>query len=336
MSVPGDSSQAALARCNAIMRALVALVTPTPAHQIEWLHTERDRTLRELANLHESLRRVDTLASAALQLPDNAHVAIMIVEGQLHALDEASVRSGSALSDSMPSDLILRARDLAAARAERERVASVHGPRSLPLIAANVRENALERLYAQQRLAEQDVLRSVLSSLRRIDARPRTTGVTAAMLSGMLAHLESDAVRNDQIVATRAPTHLRAQADDAARERLEVAVLATRYGPNHPEMVVAVERLRVRGLAFEQERAESAAMLRGVLTQAQGASSDALRRAVDEALRALDPRQSALAARREHLVELIETLARTEAESTDERFRARVASPCEIGAGATD
>lgn len=332
VSVPGDSPQATLARCNAVLRAVVAVATPATSQEIEWLHTERDRTLRELAELRESLRRVDTLADAVFQLPDNARVATMIVESELRTLDEAGVRDGSALPEGVPPDLVLRAHDLAEARVQRDQIASVHGAQSLQLIAANARTDALERLYTQQRLAEQAVLRAVISSLHAIDARSRTPGVTAAALAAMLAHLDSEAVRSDQIVATRAPTHLRAMADELARERVEVAVLATRYGPNHPEMVVAVERLRGRAGAFEHERSETAATLRGVLAEVQGASNDALRRAVDAALQTRDPRQSAVARRREHLVEIVETLARTEAEFDDAHLRARVLSQCEIGA----
>jgi len=316
IEVDGLGEQAALARCEAVVRSgLQANAKEAPAG----LREQRNSAYRRIAELEQSLSNV--AASQSGPTDPDAYVSwAKEASSQL----TASVGVPGALLDRYEARTLnaIQERLAEAMQNHAQLVASGRGPRHPDVAEAERRRTALESWFLKQKQQEAEALNAIVAAWDKEEKRrvPEPLAWQRAFARASLAYLEkaSDA----GAVAFVAPVRLRLAAYEAAVLAIEEATLDSNYGPKHPKRFV----LRVHAISardqFERERALEVERLRrriGELEQVRQAT---------KAPAPIDERTEMLRKEREHLVGVILELDRRQMEAERAAPRMRVRDVC--------
>jgi hypothetical protein len=316
IEVDGLGEQAALARCEAVVRAgLQANAKEAPSG----LREQRDEAHRRMVELEQSLSNVATPESG----PTDPEAYVSWAKEALRQLT-SSVGVPGALVDRYEGRTlhVIRERWLEATQQHAELAASGRGSRHPDVIVAERRRTAFEAWFLKQKRQEAEALNAIVAAWDQEDKRrvPKPLAWQRAYARASLAYLEK--ASDPSAVAFVAPVNLRLAAHERAVLAVEEAMLEPNHGPKHPSRLVLQARaIRVQD-RFERERALEVERLRrriGELDRARQAST---------APASMDERTEMVRKEREHLVGVILELDRRELEAEQSVPRMRVRDVC--------
>jgi hypothetical protein len=316
IEVDGLGEQAALARCEAVVRAgLQASAKETPSG----LREQRDSAHRRIVELEQSLSNV--AASDSGPTDPDAYVSwAKEASSQL----TSSVGVPGALLDRYEARTLntIQERLLEATQEHAQLAASGRGPRHPDVVEAERQRTAVEAWFLKQKQHEAEALNAIVAAWDKEEKRrvPKPLAWQRAYARASLAYLEK--ASDPETVAFVAPVSVRLAAYEAAVLAIEEATLDSNYGPKHPRRIVL--RVHAQGARdrFERERALEVERLRrriGELDQARQATSDPA---------PVDERTEMLRREREHLVGVILELDQRQVAAERSAPRMRVRDVC--------
>jgi hypothetical protein len=242
-----DGRDGALARCHAIVRAARRVADERDRAGPSFLEGQRDEIIARLAKLGGSLGAV----------PPGAPVRT-VAELRALAARWTSALPGATLDAALDPDDGVELLSAIRERLVRERAARAavvpqrFGDRHPSVIGMDARIAWLEERWRAQR----DGDLAYYQALTRELGPARGNGSAAAPRRALAAVLAAPPGDGDVIVPSAAPVVLRLLAQALVDEQLALAVVAQRYGPGHPDHVVAAARVEAvkRDLAAEVAR----------------------------------------------------------------------------------
>ena len=318
IEVDGLGEQAALARCEAVVRAgLQANAKEAPSG----LREQRDEAHRRMVELEQSLSNVATPESG----PTDPDAYVSWAKEALSQLT-SSVGVPGALVDRYEGRTlnVIRERWLEATQQHAELAASGRGSRHPDVVVAERRRAAFEVWLLKQKRQEGEALNAIVAAWDQEDKRrvPKLLAWQRAYARGAFAYLET--ASDPGAVAFVAPVSLRLAAHERAVLAIEEAMLEPNCGPKHPSRFV----LRARAISvqdrFQRERALEVERLRrriGELDRARQATTTTA---------SMDERTEMVRREREQLVGVILELDRRAREAEQSVPRMRVRDVCTL------